>query len=237
MGRRKIEIKAIKDDRNRSVTFLKRKGGLFKKAHELSVLCSVDVAVIIFGHNKKLYEFSSGDINETIGRYQYYGGAHEHKGPEDFMGKKDIDDEEDEDEHMASPPRDSHTPPEHAMMPHHLQHQAAFQHIRHQTPSASPPMPNGQMPNGLPYHQRIPSPQPGSISRPNSRAQHIRRPSSNLAPPQIHSQPPPPQNNYAYMPNPPFYNPQAAQGMQPKGPQGPQPPQYGYTHPAPAHPQ
>lgn len=52
-------------------TFLKRKGGLFKKAHELSVLCSVDVAVIIFGHNKKLYEFSSGDINETIGRYQY----------------------------------------------------------------------------------------------------------------------------------------------------------------------
>ncbi|EHL02312.1 putative Transcription factor SMP1 [Glarea lozoyensis 74030] len=54
MGRRKIEIKAIKDDRNRSVTFLKRKGGLFKKAHELSVLCSVDVAVIIFGNNKKL---------------------------------------------------------------------------------------------------------------------------------------------------------------------------------------
>lgn len=52
-------------------TFLKRKGGLFKKAHELSVLCSVDVAVIIFGHNKKLYEFSSGDINDTIGRYQY----------------------------------------------------------------------------------------------------------------------------------------------------------------------
>lgn len=35
------------------------------------MLCSVDVAVIIFGHNKKLYEFSSGDINETIGRYQY----------------------------------------------------------------------------------------------------------------------------------------------------------------------
>ena len=52
-------------------TFLKRKGGLFKKAHELSVLCSVDVAVIIFGHNKKLYEYSSGDINDQIGRFQY----------------------------------------------------------------------------------------------------------------------------------------------------------------------
>ncbi|KAF2201111.1 hypothetical protein GQ43DRAFT_416479 [Delitschia confertaspora ATCC 74209] len=228
MGRRKIEIKAIKDDRNRSVTFLKRKGGLFKKAHELSVLCSVDVAVIIFGHNKKLYEFSSGDINETIGRYQYYGGAHEHKGPEDFMGKKDMDDEDEEDDHMGSPLRDSNTPPEHSMMPHHLQNQAAFQHIKHQ-PSASPPM------NGLPFHHRHPSPQPSGISRPNSRA-HIRRPSSNLVPPehQHHSQGPPPPNNYAYIPNPPFYNPQGPQLMPPKPPQ---PPHFQYTHPQPAHPQ
>lgn len=62
---------AVRDDRNRSVTFLKRKGGLFKKAHELSVLCSVDVAVIIFGHNKKLYEYSSSDINDIVGRFQY----------------------------------------------------------------------------------------------------------------------------------------------------------------------
>ena len=52
-------------------TFLKRKGGLFKKAHELSVLCSVDVAVIIFGAgtNKKLHEFSSMDMREMIQRY------------------------------------------------------------------------------------------------------------------------------------------------------------------------
>jgi hypothetical protein len=52
-------------------TFLKRKGGLFKKAHELSVLCSVDVAVIIFGNNKKLYEYSSSDIGEILTRYNY----------------------------------------------------------------------------------------------------------------------------------------------------------------------
>ena len=57
-------------------TFLKRKGGLFKKAHELSVLCSVEVAVIIFGHNKKLYEYSSGDINETIDRFHYVRAIH-----------------------------------------------------------------------------------------------------------------------------------------------------------------
>ncbi|EOO03242.1 putative mads-box mef2 type transcription factor protein [Phaeoacremonium minimum UCRPA7] len=95
MGRRKIEIKAIKDDRNRSVTFLKRKGGLFKKAHELSVLCSVDVAVFIFGSNKKLYEYSSCDMRELITRYTYHGGPSEHKGPADFNGGGDDDDEDD----------------------------------------------------------------------------------------------------------------------------------------------
>lgn len=52
-------------------TFLKRKGGLFKKAHELSVLCSVDVAVFIFGSNKKLYEYSSCDMRDLITRYTY----------------------------------------------------------------------------------------------------------------------------------------------------------------------
>jgi len=44
---------------------------LFKKAHELSVLCSVDVAVIIFGNNKKLYEYSSGDMQDIMTRYNY----------------------------------------------------------------------------------------------------------------------------------------------------------------------
>jgi len=44
---------------------------LFKKAHELSVLCSVDVAVIIFGNNKKLYEYSSSDIGEILNRHQF----------------------------------------------------------------------------------------------------------------------------------------------------------------------
>lgn len=56
-------------------TFLKRKGGLFKKAHELSVLCSVDVAVIIFGSNKKLYQYSSGDISEIINRHQFVSAS------------------------------------------------------------------------------------------------------------------------------------------------------------------
>ena len=70
MGRRKIEIHPLSDDRNRTVTFVKRKAGLFKKAHELSILCQVDIAVIILGNNNKVYEFSSVDTNDLIANYQ-----------------------------------------------------------------------------------------------------------------------------------------------------------------------
>ncbi|TIC00857.1 hypothetical protein E3Q18_00876 [Wallemia mellicola] len=84
MGRRKIQIKPLKDDRNRSVTFLKRKTGLFKKAHELGVLCSADVAVIVFGHNGKLYEFSSGNIEKILMKYTEHEGESERRCPRDF---------------------------------------------------------------------------------------------------------------------------------------------------------
>ncbi|KAG5359685.1 Transcription factor RLM1 [Yarrowia sp. C11] len=116
MGRRKIVIQPLEDERNRSVTFLKRRAGLFKKAHELSVLCQVDIAVIVFGANQKLYEFSSTDTNQLIQRYQK-SIPYEKKTPEDYNGKKrtgghratgsitsvkseptDEDDEEDEDD-------------------------------------------------------------------------------------------------------------------------------------------
>ncbi|KAI9765134.1 MAG: hypothetical protein M1840_007841 [Geoglossum simile] len=229
MGRRKIEIKAIKDDRNRSVTFLKRKGGLFKKAHELSVLCSVDVAVIIFGHNKKLHQFCSGDINEILGRHQYYGNAHEHKGPADFNGKRDM--EEDDDDDQMSPPPESLSSQDHQMIPPHLQNQPSYSHMRHHTPSASPPIPS----NGVPFHHRQHTPQPQVMSRPSSR-NALRRPSSNLVP-QNHaqvSQPAPISNGYAYMPNPPIYNPQAGAGMpvQPQPHMGQPPYQYNpHAHP------
>ena len=56
MGRKKINIARISDERNRQVTFTKRKFGLMKKAYELSVLCDCEIAVIIFNsHNKVDY--------------------------------------------------------------------------------------------------------------------------------------------------------------------------------------
>ncbi|CAG8229021.1 unnamed protein product [Penicillium salamii] len=213
MGRRKIEIKAIKDDRNRSVTFLKRKGGLFKKAHELAVLCSVDVAVIIFGQNKKLYEYSSCDMHDALGRYQYFGPPHEHKGREDFANKRE-DDDEDDDASPAPEEIQAVQTQNHPALPAHLQNTPAFQHINH-APSASPPIHHGMT---LTRHG---TPQSQGTSRPSSR-NHIRRVSSNLGPQQHGTPPPPPppgpQNgNFGYMPNPSMYNPNVhAMNQQPR---------------------
>ncbi|EGV61819.1 myocyte enhancer factor 2D, partial [Yamadazyma tenuis ATCC 10573] len=88
MGRRKIEIQPLTDDRNRTVTFVKRKAGLFKKAHELAVLCQVELAVIIVGNNNKLYEFSSVDTNELIKVYQNTPKVHESKSPANYGNYK-----------------------------------------------------------------------------------------------------------------------------------------------------
>ncbi|CBQ70102.1 conserved hypothetical protein [Sporisorium reilianum SRZ2] len=97
MGRKKIKIQPIKEDRNRSVTYLKRKAGLFKKAHELAVLTDSQVAVIVFGHNGKLAEFCSTDIDLLLLRYTEYEGVAERKGPHNYLNNdKDSDDNDDD---------------------------------------------------------------------------------------------------------------------------------------------
>ncbi|CEP61887.1 Rlm1p LALA0_S04e02938g [Lachancea lanzarotensis] len=84
MGRRKIAIEPIVDERNRTVTFIKRKAGLFKKAHELAVLCQVDIAVIILGSNNTFYEFSSVDTDDLIDHYQNPKLQHDAKDPSNY---------------------------------------------------------------------------------------------------------------------------------------------------------
>ncbi|KAJ6789626.1 hypothetical protein PWT90_09368 [Aphanocladium album] len=204
-------------------TFLKRKGGLFKKAHELSVLCSVDVAVFIFGNNKKLYEYSSADMHDLITRYQYHGGPNEHKGPNDFAGGDDGDDDDDGD---VTPPRGHE---EAQMMPpqYHPQH-SHFPQIRHHTPTASPPVPNGAPFPGHHAHHLPPrghSPQP-PMGRPDSRNDR-RIPSAMVPPP-----PPGTHPGITYMPAPPIYNGPAAPSQPMMHPHGAQyyPPQPQQSH-------
>ncbi|XP_041006754.1 MADS-box protein AGL42-like isoform X1 [Juglans microcarpa x Juglans regia] len=70
MVRGKIQLKRIENATSRQVTFSKRRNGLLKKAYELSVLCEVEVAAIIFSQKGRLYEFSSSDIQMIIERYR-----------------------------------------------------------------------------------------------------------------------------------------------------------------------
>ena len=60
MGRRKIEIQAIKDERVRRVTFKKRRIGLLKKAVQLSLLTNVVVEMKVY--NKENGELSFKDF-------------------------------------------------------------------------------------------------------------------------------------------------------------------------------
>ena len=91
MGRKKISIQRISDERNRQVrrnqqifgrfnflhfstpkckvTFTKRKFGLMKKAYELSVLCDCEIAVVIFNSHNKLFQYASSDMDKILLKY------------------------------------------------------------------------------------------------------------------------------------------------------------------------
>uniref|UniRef100_A0A803KSM8 MADS-box domain-containing protein n=1 Tax=Chenopodium quinoa TaxID=63459 RepID=A0A803KSM8_CHEQI len=58
MGRVKLQIKRIENTTNRQVTFSKRRNGLIKKAYELSILCDIDIALIMFSPSGRLSHFS-----------------------------------------------------------------------------------------------------------------------------------------------------------------------------------
>ena len=59
MGRGRVQLKRIENKINRQVTFSKRRTGLLKKAHEISVLCDADVALIVFSTKGKLFEYAT----------------------------------------------------------------------------------------------------------------------------------------------------------------------------------
>uniref|UniRef100_A0A0E0EMP7 MADS-box domain-containing protein n=1 Tax=Oryza meridionalis TaxID=40149 RepID=A0A0E0EMP7_9ORYZ len=70
MGRVKLPIKRIENMNNRQVTFSKRRNGLIKKAYELSVLCDIDVALLVFSPSGRLSHFSGRrGVEDVILRY------------------------------------------------------------------------------------------------------------------------------------------------------------------------
>ncbi|KAI3672922.1 hypothetical protein L6452_39024 [Arctium lappa] len=71
MGRGKIEVKRIENNTSRQVTFSKRRTGLLKKTHELSVLCDAQIGLIVFSSKGKLFEYTTHPLSmaQIIDRY------------------------------------------------------------------------------------------------------------------------------------------------------------------------
>ncbi|XP_020692570.1 truncated transcription factor CAULIFLOWER A isoform X2 [Dendrobium catenatum] len=73
MGRGRVQLRRIENKIKRQVTFSKRRSGLLKKAHEISVLCDADVALIVFSNKGKLYEYSTdSSMDKILERYESY---------------------------------------------------------------------------------------------------------------------------------------------------------------------
>ncbi|KAJ2610649.1 hypothetical protein H4S08_003514 [Coemansia sp. RSA 1365] len=70
MGRKKINISEIENSRQRTVTFGRRRAGLIKKAHQLSILCNLKVALVIFDTKNASHVYSSSGVpDEMFSRY------------------------------------------------------------------------------------------------------------------------------------------------------------------------
>ena len=59
-----------------------------KKAMELSVLCDCQIALVIFNSNNKLFQYSSGDINQVLRRFKEdAAGPHERRTNKDLFAQ------------------------------------------------------------------------------------------------------------------------------------------------------
>ena len=73
MGRNKIAIQKIENEKLRNIAYFKRKKGLLKKAMELSILCDADILLGIYptniSNNKLILFCSKNNIDNFIDKY------------------------------------------------------------------------------------------------------------------------------------------------------------------------
>ncbi|RRT66862.1 hypothetical protein B296_00026292 [Ensete ventricosum] len=71
MGRVKLKIKRLENNSSRQVTYSKRKAGVMKKAKELSILCDIDLVLLMFAPNGKptVCVGDRSNIEEVVARF------------------------------------------------------------------------------------------------------------------------------------------------------------------------
>ncbi|CAL5198391.1 unnamed protein product [Lathyrus oleraceus] len=71
MGRVKLKIKKLESTSNRHVTYSKRKSGILKKAKELSILCDIDILLLMFSPTGKptMLQGERSNMEEIIAKF------------------------------------------------------------------------------------------------------------------------------------------------------------------------
>ncbi|XP_059446229.1 agamous-like MADS-box protein AGL30 isoform X1 [Corylus avellana] len=71
MGRVKLKIKRLENTNGRQATYAKRKNGIMKKANELSILCDIDIVLLMFSPTGKpsLCRGMRSSIEEVIAKF------------------------------------------------------------------------------------------------------------------------------------------------------------------------
>nr|XP_020185126.1 agamous-like MADS-box protein MADS3 [Aegilops tauschii subsp. strangulata] len=66
---RRSAIAYINDDKERDVTFFKRRGGLFKSVADLSVVTGASVAVVLETENERMHSFGTPSADPIVGAF------------------------------------------------------------------------------------------------------------------------------------------------------------------------
>ncbi|KAL7161614.1 hypothetical protein ACSBR2_042144 [Camellia fascicularis] len=71
MRRVKLKIKRLESTSNRQVTYSKRRNGILKKGKELSILCYIDIVLLMFSLTGKatLFRGERSNIEEVITKF------------------------------------------------------------------------------------------------------------------------------------------------------------------------
>ncbi|XP_059644085.1 agamous-like MADS-box protein AGL65 isoform X2 [Cornus florida] len=71
MGRVKLKIKRLESTSNRQVTYSKRRNGILKKARELSILCDIDIILLMFSPTGKptIFRGERSNIEDIIAKF------------------------------------------------------------------------------------------------------------------------------------------------------------------------
>lgn len=71
MGRLKLKIKRLESTSNRQVTYSKRRNGIVKKASELSILCDIDIVLLMFSPTGRptLFQGDRSNFEEVITKF------------------------------------------------------------------------------------------------------------------------------------------------------------------------